>query len=159
MSLESSPDPGKPGQRWRLIDDPLVIRALAHPLRHRLMSVIGGLGSTPEGRGAVDVLEQILAEQTLESFLDWQQRRANWPEAWQEPTGIGQSTVWLTQPELSEITAAFEALLLRYIDERPIDAVASRPPGSVPVNFTLFTVPGSEPPEPDPPEADPEEDK
>jgi DNA-binding transcriptional ArsR family regulator len=216
MSLESAPDPGKPSQRWRLIDDPLVIRALAHPLRHRLMSVIGGLGqattadaarevgishglashhlrqlakygfveqvkgkdhrerpwrlvatsyrwdrvrSTPEGRGAVDVLEQILAEQTLESFLDWQQRRTNWPEAWQEPTGIGQSTVWLTQPELSEITAAFEALLLRYINERPIDAVASRPAGSVPVNFTLFTVPGSEPPEPDPPEADPEEGK
>jgi DNA-binding transcriptional ArsR family regulator len=216
MSLESTPDPGKPGQRWRLIDDPLVIRALAHPLRHKLMSIIGRLGqattadaarevgishglashhlrqlakygfveqvkgkdhrerpwrlvatsyrwdrvrSTPEGQIAVDVLEQILAEQTLESFLDWQQRRKTWPQAWEEPTGIGQSTVWLTQPELSEITAAFEALLLRYINERPIDAVASRPAGSVPVNFTLFAVPGSEPPEPDPPEADPSEGK
>ena len=42
---------------------------------------------------------------------------------------------------------AFDALLLRYINERPIDDVASRPEGSVPVSFTLFTVPGSEPPE------------
>ena len=31
-------------QRWRLIDDPIAIRALAHPLRHDLMSIIGRLG-------------------------------------------------------------------------------------------------------------------
>jgi len=37
MSLDSSPEPERTGQRWRLIDDPLVIRALAHPLRHKLM--------------------------------------------------------------------------------------------------------------------------
>jgi DNA-binding transcriptional ArsR family regulator len=208
MSLESSPAPASPGQRWRLIDDPLVIRALAHPLRHKLMSVIGRLGqattadaarevgishglashhlrqlakygfveqvkgkdhrerpwrlvatsykwgqvrSTPEGQTAVDVLEQILAEQTLEGFLDWQQRRKGWPQEWDEPTGIGQSTIWLTAAELTAITAAFEALLMRYISERPIDDLASRPPGSVPVSFTLFTVPGSQPPEPSQP--------
>jgi DNA-binding transcriptional ArsR family regulator len=209
MSLDSSPEPEHTGQRWRVIDDPLVIRALAHPLRHKLMSIIGGLGqattadaarelgishglashhlrqlakygfvkqvkgkdhrerpwrlvatsykwgavrSTPEGQNAVDVLEQILAEQTLESFLDWQQRRKSWPERWEEPTGIGQSTVYLTQAELTEIAAAFDALLLRYINERPLDDVRSRPARSVPVSFTLFAVPGSEPPEPERPE-------
>ena len=58
MSLESASDnagggacgappasgPPRPGQRWRLLDDPLVIRALAHPLRLDLMSIIGRLG-------------------------------------------------------------------------------------------------------------------
>jgi hypothetical protein len=37
-------------------------------------------------------------------------------------------------------------LLVRYIDERPIDDVASRPEGSVPVTFTLFAVPAGPPP-------------
>ena len=50
MSLESenertgTPEPGQSGQRWRLIDDPVAIRALAHPLRHDLMGIIGRLG-------------------------------------------------------------------------------------------------------------------
>ena len=42
-----------------------------------------------------------------------------------------------------------DALLVRYIDERPIDDVASRPEGSVPVTFTLFAVPGGPPPGPE----------
>ena len=37
-------------------------------------------------------------------------------------------------------------VLVRYIDERPIDHLASRPEGSVPVTFTLFAVPGGPPP-------------
>jgi DNA-binding transcriptional ArsR family regulator len=217
MSLESEPgrtgesepvssgaEPGRSRQRWRLIDDPVAIRALAHPLRHDLMSIIGRLGrattadaarelgishglashhlrqlakygfveqvegkdhrerpwrmvatsynwsearDTAEGSVAVDVLEQILAERVLEAFLDWQQRSKNWPEPWRKHAGLAQSTVYLTQAELAEIDEAYDALLMRYINERPIDDVASRPEGSVPVNFTLFTVPGSAPPE------------
>ncbi len=209
MSLESGESGesgrGRSGQRWRLLDDPVAIRALAHPLRHSIMSIIGRLGlattadaarelgishglashhlrqlakygfveqvegkdhrerpwrmvatsynwagarDTAEGSSAVDVLEQFFAEQALDDFLGWQQRRGSWPEAWREHTGVGQSSVYLTLAELAELTEAFEALILRYINERPIDDVASRPAGSVPVSFTLFTVPGSEPPEP-----------
>src|ERR1035437_6988174 len=40
----SAPEPSQSGQRWRLLDDPVAIRALAHPLRHDLMSIIGRLG-------------------------------------------------------------------------------------------------------------------
>ena len=50
-----------------------------------------------------------------------------------EARRLGLSTVYLTQAELAGIAEAFDALLLRYIDERPIDDVASRPAGSVPV--------------------------
>lgn len=195
--------PGRSRQRWRLIDDPIAIRALAHPLRHDLMSIIGRLGqattadaarelgishglashhlrqlakygfveqvkgkdhrerpwrmmatsynwsgarNSAEGSVAMDMLEQMTAERTIEAFLDWQQRRKDWPQSWQEHTGIGESTVYLTQAELAEIDEAFDALLMRYIDQRPLDDVASRPAGSVPVTFTLFTVPGSAPP-------------
>lgn len=209
MSLESeperaeAPEQGNSGQRWRLLDDPVAIRALAHPLRHELMSIIGRLGrattadaarelgishglashhlrqlakygfveqvtgkdhrerpwrlvatsynwsgarASAEGSNAVDVLEQVVAERALEAFLGWQQRRKNWPQAWREHTGLGQSTVYLTQAELAGLAADFDALLMRYIDERPLDEVASRPPGSVPVDFTLFALPGGGPP-------------
>ena len=104
--------------------------------------------ATTEGSVAVDVLEQMTAERTIEAFLDWQQRRKDWPPAWRKPTGLSESSVYLTQAELAGITAAFEAQLMRYIDERPIDDIACRPEGSVPVTFTLFTVPGRQPPGP-----------
>jgi predicted ArsR family transcriptional regulator len=187
----------------------VAIRALAHPLRHDLMSIIARLGrattaeaarelgishglashhlrqlakygfveqvkgrdhrerpwrlvstsynwskarATPEGSTAIGVLEQLRAERTLEDFLGWQQRSKNWPRSWQQHAGIGTSSVYLTEAELAEIDQAFDALLMRYINERPIDDVASRPPGSVPVTFTLFTVPDGEPPPSAPPE-------
>jgi DNA-binding transcriptional ArsR family regulator len=205
MSLESDSGEGQSRQRWRLLDDPVAIRALAHPLRHDLMSIIGRLGrattaeaarelgishglashhlrqlakygfveqvagkdhrerpwrlvatshnfsgamSTAEGSAAVNVLEQLVAERALEAFLDWQHRRADWPAAWREHAGLGESSVYLTSAEFAEVTAAMEALLLRYIDERPIDDVSTRPEGSVPVTFTLLALPGGAPGKP-----------
>jgi hypothetical protein len=87
-----------------------------------------------------------VAERTLEAFLGWQQRRKDWPQEWRAHTGIHESSIYLTSDELAGIAEAFDALLMRYINERPIDDVATRPPGSVPVTFTLFTLPGSRQP-------------
>jgi predicted ArsR family transcriptional regulator len=207
MSLGSD-DPGAAGsqpsrQRWRYLDDPVAIRALAHPLRHELMGIIGRLGRattaqaaqelgishglashhlrqlakygfveqiagqdnrerpwrliatsyswaratrSPEGTAAVDVVEQVYAEQVLDSFLGWQQRRGSWPQAWRESTGMGRSTVYLTQAELAELAAAMDALLLRYAEKRPLDDLAARPPGSVAVDFTIFVIPAAKNP-------------
>jgi DNA-binding MarR family transcriptional regulator len=200
------PEGGQSRQRWRLLDDPVAIRALAHPLRLDLMTIIARLGrattadaareigishglashhlrqlakygfleqvrgkdhrerpwrlvatsynwskaaETAEGSVAVDVLEQMNADRTVEAFLDWQQRRKEWPHAWRKHAGLGESSVYLTQAELAEVVEAFDAVLMRYIDERPIDDVTSRPEGSVPVAFTLFAVPGGPPPGPE----------
>jgi DNA-binding MarR family transcriptional regulator len=47
MSLESTEghgEQGQSGQRRRLLDDPLSIRALAHPLRLELQSIVGRTG-------------------------------------------------------------------------------------------------------------------
>ena len=206
MSLESESGAGRSRQRWRLLDDPVAIRAVAHPLRLDLMSIIARLGrattadaarelgishglashhlrqlakygfveqvkgkdqrerpwrmvatsynwskatQTAEGSAAVDVLEQMTAERTVEAFLGWQQRRQDWPQAWRKHAGLGESSVYLTQAELAEVAEAFDAVLKRYIDERPIDDLASRPEGSVPVTFTLFAVPEGPPPAPE----------
>jgi DNA-binding transcriptional ArsR family regulator len=211
MSLEwrDRPLPGgerpSSGQRWRILEDPVVIRALAHPLRNDLLAIIGRLGSattaeaarelgishglashhltqlekygfvehvpgkdrrerpwrlvatsyswsgatsTPEGSAAVDAVEQVQAGQALEGLVDWQQRRRRWPSSWREHAGIGASTIYLTEAELAQVSTSIYALLRRYVEERPLDDVASRPPGSVAVDFTVFAIPaGRLPPE------------
>src|SRR5215467_12516496 len=44
MSLESDGPAERRGQRRRLLDDPRAIRALAHPLRLELQSIVGRSG-------------------------------------------------------------------------------------------------------------------
>jgi DNA-binding transcriptional ArsR family regulator len=44
MSLESGQPPARRGQRRRLLDDPRSMRALAHPLRLELQSIVGRSG-------------------------------------------------------------------------------------------------------------------
>ena len=199
MSLESE-HPRPAGQRRRLLDDPRSIRALAHPLRLELSSLVGrasrittadaaralgishglashhlhqlakygfveqvggadnrerpwqlvatststeGIEDQPGGAAAVAVLEQVVAERALAALEDWHERRANWPPAWRAHTGVAHSsTLYLTEPELAGLTEAIGALLWRYAEERPLDDVASRPPGSVPVDFVTIVVPG-----------------
>jgi DNA-binding MarR family transcriptional regulator len=193
------------GQRWRILEDPIVIRALAHPLRNQLLGIVGRLGSattaeaaqelgishglashhltqlekygfvehvagkdrrerpwrlvatsyswsgatrTPDGSAAVDAVEQVQAEQALEGLVDWQQRRTGWSSTWREHAGIGTSTIYLTEAELAQVSTSIYALLRRYVEERPLDDVASRPPGSTAVGFTVFAIPaGRVPPE------------
>lgn len=100
-----------------------------------------GLDETPGGAAAVGVFEQVAAERTLESFLDWQERRASWPASWREHSGLGRSTIYLTEDELARLVDAVERLVLEYVEARPLDDLESRPPGSVPVEFSLFVVP------------------
>ena len=103
-----------------------------------------GLDEKPGGAAALAVYEQVAAERTLESFLDWQDRRARWSAGWREHSGLGRRTIYLTEDELAGLVSAFERLIADYTDRRPLDDLSSRPPGSVPVEFSLFVVP-SEP--------------
>jgi DNA-binding transcriptional ArsR family regulator len=201
MSLESpnySESDRPRGQRRRLLDDPRIIRALAHPLRLELQSIVGRSGQItaadaarelgishalashhlrqlakygfveqidgadrrerpwrlvhtswdvdriedrPGGSDAVAVLETVTAERAVEDLVDWHERRASWGATWRANSGLGRSTVYLTETELAEVVAAIDAVITRYTDERPLDDLASRPEGSVPVEFTLMVVP------------------
>ena len=201
MSLESTAghEHEQPrGQRRRLLDDPLSIRALAHPLRLELQSIVGrsgkitaadaarelgishalashhlrqlakygfveqvegadarerpwrvvhtsysaeGIDERPGGAAALTVLEQVTAERAVEDLIDWHQRREDWSEGWRTHTGVGRSTLYLTEQELVQLTEAMDALLADYVEQRPLDDIASRPEGSVPVEFTLMVVP------------------
>jgi predicted ArsR family transcriptional regulator len=201
MSLESTGEPDnqeQPSQRRRLLDDPLSIRALAHPLRLELQSIVGrtgkitaadaarelgishalashhlrqlakygfveqvegadarerpwrlvhtsysaeGIEERAGGAAALAVLEQVTAERAVEDLIDWHERRGDWSEGWRRHTGVGRSTLYLTESEVAELTEAMDGLLARYAEQRPLDDIASRPEGSVPVEFTLIVVP------------------
>ncbi|WP_194900045.1 winged helix-turn-helix domain-containing protein, partial [Catenulispora pinisilvae] len=207
MSLESSNDPQPPaGQRWLVLDDPTVIRAVAHPIRLDLMELMGregrlttadaarelgishglashhlrqlakygfveqiegkdnrerpwrlvftsqriqGTDANPDLADAADVYERIAAERAVARFIDWQRRRGGWSAAWNQQAGLGQTNVYLTFDELAGLNGAINDLITRYVDERPIDDLASRPPGSVPVNITTFVVPLAQPQPPE----------
>ena len=201
MSLGSAGTPDEQerhGQRRRLLDDPLSIRALAHPLRLELQSIVGrsgkitaadaarelgishalashhlrqlakygfveqvegadarerpwrlvhtsysaeGIDEQAGGAAALAVLEQVTAERAVEDLIDWHERREDWSEGWRSHTGVGRSTLYLTEEEVIELTGAIDALLAPYAEQRPLDDIASRPEGSVPVEFTLIVVP------------------
>ncbi len=75
-------------------------------------------------------------------------RRPNWPAGRRQHAGVSQSTVYLTLAELTGPETAIGALIKRYFDEHPLDDVASRPEGSVPVDiYQIITVPLDQPPE------------
>jgi len=196
MSLENAP------RRMRLLDDPLAIRAMAHPVRLDLQGLLGREGPmtaadaarrlgisqalashhlrqlakydfvepapgkdnrerpwrlvstsqswreaarTPEGAAAADVLEQLLAERALESLSRWQQQRPAEDPIWRDHSGIGQSGVYLTGEELAELVEQINALVQRYIDERPIDDKSTRPAGSRHVAITQIVTITPEP--------------
>jgi DNA-binding transcriptional ArsR family regulator len=190
-----------------VLDDPLAIRALAHPTRLDLLTIIGRLGTattaeaarelgishglashhlrqlakygyaeqvagkdnrerpwrvtatshlpprdlrTPGIMGAIDALEQVYTDRVISGALTWQQRRSGWPEDWLRVTGlVNISTVYLTLPELTALTKGIEGLIRPLIEERVIDDVAARPPGSVPVDLSLFAIPGADAPAPE----------
>ncbi len=193
MSLESSDD----ARRRRLLDDPLAIRAMAHPVRLELQTLLGKEGPltaaeaarrlgisqalashhlrqlakydfveavpgkdnrerpwrlvstsqswrdvdlSPEAAAAADVLEQLLAERALGGLADWQQRRSSEDRVWRENSGISRTGIYLTGDELAELEEQIEALLMRYVDERPIDDKSTRPPGSRLVDITRIVI-------------------
>jgi DNA-binding MarR family transcriptional regulator len=188
MSLESE-DP----RRRRLLDDPLAIRAMAHPVRLDLQALLGregpltaadaarrlgisqalashhlrqlakydfvepaqgkdnrerpwrlvstsqtwrGARLTSEGAAAADILEQLIAERALNNLTEWQQRRRTEPDVLVENSGISHTGIYLTADELAELEEQINALLQRYVDERPIDDKSTRPPGSRLVDIT-----------------------
>jgi len=206
MSLESplpaSPDGTHPaaatGQRRRLLDDPRSLRALAHPTRLELQSIVGrsgritaadaarelgishalashhlrqlakygfvhqvegadnrerpwqvvhtshsveGIEDQPGGAEALAVFEQVAAERAVDDLGRWQEARASWSPGWRKHSGIGRSMVYLTEEELTGLMEAFDGLIAPYIEERPIDDMASRPPGSKAVTLTFIVAP------------------
>ncbi|MGA8113214.1 MAG: helix-turn-helix domain-containing protein [Actinocatenispora sp.] len=193
MSLESS---GR--TRPRLFDDPLAIRALAHPTRLALYLLVGRDGpitaaeaarqvdisqalashhlrqlakygfvepaepgdsrerpwqttstsfstgsvqENPELAGATSVLHELVAERALANLVDWHARRADWEPRWQDVTGAGSSTLYLTYDELRELNEKLGDLIRPLALRRPVGEPAARPADAVPVSLCQIITP------------------
>lgn len=178
----------------RLLDNPLAIRALAHPVRLSLYGLVGrdgpvtssqagrelgisqalashhmrqlakygfvepaeavnerdrpwqvtadsttwrGADGDPDRADAADVLEQVLAEQSLASLAEWQQRRRGAGPGWRDITGVTRNLLYISQAELAELTDAIDALVQPFAQRAGRDA-SSRPAGAVPADLTLL---------------------
>ncbi len=102
---------------------------------------------TAEGAAAVGVLERVIVERALGALIAWNERRGTEPREWRAPTGVSHSTVYLTADELAELEEQLSASIQRFIADRPIDDIESRPVGSRPVDLTylLSVLPDEEP--------------
>ena len=106
-----------------------------------------GAEDRPEAADAVAVLDQLVTERAMANYLEWRQRRDATPPAWRKHSGMSNSNVHLTLEEFAELGAAIDALVGRYVEERPLDEVETHPAGSVLVNFTMFAYPVAQPTE------------
>ncbi|HTW12280.1 MAG TPA: hypothetical protein VME01_06030, partial [Solirubrobacteraceae bacterium] len=63
-----------------------------------------------------------------------------YPKQWREAAGETQTFTWLTPQELADLRQEFlEVFVPRYLER--IEDPSKRPPGSVPVEFVLFSYP------------------
>jgi hypothetical protein len=81
-----------------------------------------------------------MAERALDELAAWQTRRPTEEPAWRQNAGIGRTGIYLTRDEFVELEEQIQALVMRYVDERPLDDKSSRPPGSRLVEITRIVV-------------------
>ena len=120
MSLESEP---APAHRGRLLNDPVVIRALAHPLRLDLLAVIGRSGQATTADAARELgISHGLASHHLRQlakygFIEQVAGKDNRERPWR---GVADSYHWpdsQSDPETAAATDVFEQVLAERVFE------------------------------------------
>jgi Na+/melibiose symporter-like transporter len=184
--------------RTRTVTDPLALRALAHPLRVELHTLIGREGSVtaadaarqlgishalashhlrqlakygfiepaetpdhrahpwritatnldlkpdrPDAQATIDVLDRHTMEQAIHQLTEWQERRAQEDPAWSECARVGNSLLYLTPQELSDVQEAWRNIVRPLAARRPLGHASDRPADAAPVSLTLIAVPVS----------------
>ncbi|MEV0622603.1 helix-turn-helix domain-containing protein [Nonomuraea sp. NPDC050404] len=95
--------------------------------------------SDPEFSAARGLLEQVIIERALAQLAEWRERRAQEPEEWRGYGGVGNSYLYVTPDELTELENAIgrlmEPLMARITDP------SERPEGARPVLSAHLLVP------------------
>ncbi len=107
------------------------------------------VADTPELAAATGLLSGVIAERYFELLFRWLERRDSEPEAWQEATHFGDTMLWVTAEELSELGREEQALMDRYVERQAQPEL--RPPGARMVNYLHLAFP-NEPTGPEEPD-------
>jgi DNA-binding transcriptional ArsR family regulator len=116
-----------------------------------------GASADPETELAANALTRLLRDRQLARYRTWLETRAVYPERWRQAVGDSEYVFYLTVEEVEQLNADLNALLLPLVAERLADPT-TRPKGSVPVEFLVFSYPMALPlEEPSPEEPSSEE--
>lgn len=105
---------------------------------------------------AGDAAAQMVFAREVEHLHRWRAAARFEPPQWRNSAVAIQAIGWLTAEELRAVKREVAAILLRYADR--IANEAARPPGSRPIRFLAWGVPGDPGRAPVPDEPSPEED-
>lgn len=125
MSLESEPAASEPtpAHRGRLLNDPLVIRALAHPLRIDLLAVIGRSGQATTAEAARELgISHGLASHHLRQlakygFIEQVAGKDNRERPWRQAADSYHWPDSQSDPETAAATDVFEQVLAERVLE------------------------------------------
>ena len=100
----------------------------------------GNVHDDPETQVAAGMLGRLIRERQLDRYWNWRETRSSYPEAWQEAALDGEYLFNLTLEELNQLNEEVVDLLHDRYRERMVDP-STRPPGTLPVEFLLFSFP------------------
>jgi len=93
----------------------------------------------PELAAAAQLFRSIVLERNFEGAMRWLDARADETEEWQRAAQFNDLMLYLTAPELEELSQGIQALHLRYADR--LTSPELRPPSSRLVSFVQLAFP------------------
>jgi DNA-binding transcriptional ArsR family regulator len=97
------------------------------------------VADTPELAAASDLLRGVIAERYFEQLIRWLERHDGEPEDWQEAAHFGDTLLWVTAAELSELAREEQALMDRYLARQTSPEL--RPPDARLVSYLHLAFP------------------
>jgi DNA-binding transcriptional ArsR family regulator len=97
------------------------------------------LADSPEVAAASDLLSAVIAERYFEHLMSWLHSRDAESPRWQQAALFGDTLLWLTADELSELGREEQALIERYLERQTSPEL--RPPGARPVEHLHLAFP------------------
>jgi DNA-binding transcriptional ArsR family regulator len=102
----------------------------------------------PKVDAAADLLRGVIADQYIASLMRWFEAKPDAPEEWQEAAQFGDTLIYVTAPELSELAERIGELVDAYTDRQATPEL--RPPGARLVTYLHIAHPVVGTPDPRP---------
>jgi DNA-binding transcriptional ArsR family regulator len=93
----------------------------------------------PEAAAASSLLSSVIAERYFESLMRWLDAKPDAPEQWQHAAHFGDSLLYVTPEELTDLAAETQAMMDRFLDR--LEHPERRPPGARRVTYLHLAFP------------------
>ena len=94
----------------------------------------------PQAAAASSLLSSVLADRYFEALMRWLDAKPDQPEQWQHAAHFGDTMLYVTPEELTDLAAETQAMMDRFLDR--VEHPERRPPGARRVTFLHLAFPG-----------------